>query len=116
MVGNEREALGFGHVRWTDLKRAERRDRYERTLAESHATRAVLMERKRVDQLCGRAKRRSTTVPKPRPIWLWEIDLGYKFTPVTENAVGSDPSDRIGKAGGITYSILKRNWKKWRLV
>jgi hypothetical protein len=33
MVGNEREALGFGHVRWTDLRRAEQRERYERTLA-----------------------------------------------------------------------------------
>ncbi len=37
-------------------------------------------------------------MPKPPPIGFGKIGPDYKFTPLTENALGCDLSDRIRKA------------------
>jgi hypothetical protein len=37
-------------------------------------------------------------VPKPSPIGFGQFGPDYRFTQLTENAFGSDLSDRIGKA------------------
>src|SRR5882672_7126594 len=48
--------------------------------------------------------------------WFWEIGPDYKFTLLTENAFGSDPSDRIGTACWDHALDLETESEKWRLV
>lgn len=48
--------------------------------------------------------------------WFWEIGPDYKFTLLTENAFGSDASDRIGTACWDHALDLETEPEKWRLL
>jgi PAS domain S-box-containing protein len=48
--------------------------------------------------------------------WFWEIGPDHKFTLLTENAFGSDPSNRIGTACWDHALDLETEPEKWRLV
>jgi PAS domain S-box-containing protein len=48
--------------------------------------------------------------------WFWEIGPDYKFTLLTENAFGSDSTDRIGTACWEHALDLETEPEKWRRV
>jgi PAS domain S-box-containing protein len=48
--------------------------------------------------------------------WFWEIGPDYRFTLLTENAFGSDPASRIGRAFWDYALDLETEPKKWRVV
>ena len=48
--------------------------------------------------------------------WFWEIGPDYKFTLLTENAFGSDPSARIGTTCWDHALDLETEPEKWRLA
>jgi PAS domain S-box-containing protein len=48
--------------------------------------------------------------------WFWEIGPDYKFTLLTENAFGSDPTGRIGTACWDHALDLETEPEKWRVV
>jgi PAS domain S-box-containing protein len=48
--------------------------------------------------------------------WFWEIGADYKFTRLTENAFGSDPADRIGRACWDYALDLDTEPEKWRIL
>jgi len=48
--------------------------------------------------------------------WFWEIGPDYKFTLLTDNSFGSDPSGRIGTAYWDRALDLETEPEKWRAV
>jgi PAS domain S-box-containing protein len=48
--------------------------------------------------------------------WLWEIGPDYKITLLTENAFGTNATDRIGRAYWDRALDLETEPEKWRLV
>src|SRR6266478_2959743 len=75
-----------------------------------------LTERKCAEEALRESEAKVRDYAETASDWLWEIGPDYKFTMLTENAFGSDPSDRIGTACWDHALDLETEPEKWRLV
>jgi PAS domain-containing protein len=73
-----------------------------------------LTERKRAEEALRESEEKVHDYAETVSDRLWENGPDYEFTPLTENAFGSDLSDRIGKAWWD--HILDLETEQWRLV
>jgi len=65
---------------------------------------------------CGESEAKFREYAETASDWFWEMGPDYKFTLLTENAFGSDPTDRIGMACWDHALDLQTEPEKWRLV
>ena len=75
-----------------------------------------MADRKRAEEALRESERRFRDYAETASDWFWEIGPDYKFTLLTENAFGSDPTDRIGTACWDHALDLESEPEKWRLV
>ena len=85
-------------------------------LVEIVATQIDVTERKRVAQALRESEAKFRDYAETASDWFWEIGPDYKFTLLTENAFGSNPTDRIGTACWDYALDLETEPEKWRLI
>ena len=73
-------------------------------------------ELKRAEQALRESEAKFRDYAETASDWFWEIGPDYKFTLLTENAFGADPSHRIGKACWDSALDLETEPEKWRIV
>jgi PAS domain S-box-containing protein len=73
-------------------------------------------ELKRAEQALRESEARFRDYAETASDWFWEIGPDDKFTLLTENAFGSDPAGRIGKACWDDALDVEAEPEKWRLI
>ena len=92
-----------------------------RALLETNGTAGVgfvldLSALKRAEQMARESEAKFRDYAETASDWFWEIGPDYRFTLLTENAFGSDPSSRIGTACWDHALDLETEPEKWRLM
>jgi PAS domain S-box-containing protein len=85
-------------------------------IVEVIGTNVDVTERARAEQALRESEAKFRDYAETASDWFWEIGPDYKFTLLTENAFGSDPTDRIGTACWDHALDLETEPEKWRLV
>jgi PAS domain S-box-containing protein len=85
-------------------------------LVEIVATGVDVTERKRAEQALRESEAKFRDYAETASDWFWETGPDYKFTLLTENAFGSDPADRLGRACWDHALDLEMEPGKWRLM
>jgi hypothetical protein len=75
-----------------------------------------LTERNRAEEALRESEAKFRDYAETASDWLWEIGPDYKFTMLTENAFGSDPTGRIGTACWDHALDLETEPEKWQLI
>jgi PAS domain S-box-containing protein len=75
-----------------------------------------LTERKRVEEALRESEGKLRDYAETASDWFWEIGPDYKFTLLTENAFGSNSTDRIGTTCWDHALDLETEPEKWREV
>jgi PAS domain S-box-containing protein len=75
-----------------------------------------LTERKCAEEALRESEAKFRDYAETASDWFWEIGPDYKFTLLTENAFGSDPTPRIGTACWDHALDVETEPEKWRLV
>jgi PAS domain S-box-containing protein len=73
-------------------------------------------ERKRAEDALRESEAKFRDYAETASDWFWEIGPDYKFTLLTENAFGSDPTQRIGTTCWDYALDLETEPEKWRVV
>ena len=73
-------------------------------------------EHKRAEEALRESERKFRDYAETASDWFWEIGPDYKFTLLTENAFGSDPTSRIGTTCWDHALDLETEPEKWRIV
>jgi PAS domain S-box-containing protein len=73
-------------------------------------------EHKRAEEALRESERKFRDYAETASDWFWEIGPDYKFTLLTENAFGSDPTGRIGTTCWDQALDLETEPEKWRIV
>jgi PAS domain S-box-containing protein len=85
-------------------------------LLEIVATGIDVTERKRAEEALRESEAKFRDYAETASDWFWEIGSDYKFTLLTDNAFGSNPADRIGRACWDHALDLETESEKWRLL
>ncbi|MBA1138663.1 PAS domain-containing protein [Mesorhizobium neociceri] len=85
-------------------------------LVEIVTTQLDVTERKRAEEGMRESQEKFRDYAESASDWFWEIGPDYKFTLLTENAFGSDSTDRIGTACWDGALDLETDPEKWRLL
>jgi PAS domain S-box-containing protein len=83
-------------------------------LLEIVATGIDVTERKRAEEALRESEAKFRDYAETASDWFWEIGSDYKFTLLTDNAFGSNPADRIGRACWDHALDLETESEKWR--
>jgi PAS domain S-box-containing protein len=75
-----------------------------------------LTERKRVEEALRESEGKLRDYAETASDWFWEVGRDYKFTLLTENAFGSNSTDRIGTTCWDHALDLETEPEKWREV
>ena len=75
-----------------------------------------LTERKRAEEASRESEGKFRDYAETASDWLWETGPDHKFTHLTENAFGSDPTSRIGTDRSDDALDLETEPEKWRLL
>jgi len=75
-----------------------------------------LTERKCAEEALRESEGKFRDYAETASDWFWETSPDYKFTLLTENAFGSDSTDRIGTACWEHALDLETEPEKWRLI
>jgi PAS domain S-box-containing protein len=84
-------------------------------LVEIVTTQMDVTVRKRAEEALRESEAKFRDYAEAASDWLWETGPDHKFTQLTENAFGSDPSDRIGTTCSDHALDLETEPAKWRL-
>jgi len=87
-----------------------------RELIEFIGTATDVTDRKRAEEALRESEAKFSDYDATASDWLWEIGPGYKFALLTENALHSNPADRIGTLCWDHALDLEAEPEKWRLV
>jgi PAS domain S-box-containing protein len=104
-----------GGYRWF-LSRAEPLRANDGTLLQWLGVNLDIEDLKRTEHALRESEAKFRDYAETASDWFWEIGPDYKFTLLTENAFGSDPSGRIGTACWDHALDLETEPEKWRLV
>jgi PAS domain S-box-containing protein len=85
-------------------------------LIEVVSTDVDVTEHKRAEEALRESERKFREYAETASDWFWEIGPDYKFTILTENAFGSDPTGRIGTTCWDHALDLETEPEKWRIV
>ena len=85
-------------------------------LLEILGTHVDVTERKRAQEALRESEAKFRNYAESASDWFWEIGPDYKCTLLTENAFGSNASDRIGTACWDRALDLETEPEKWRLL
>jgi len=85
-------------------------------LIEVVGTDVDVTEHKQAEEALRESERKFRDYAETASDWFWEIGPDYKFTLLTENAFGSDPTGRIGTTCWDHALDLETEPEKWRIV
>jgi len=85
-------------------------------LIEVVGTDVDVTEHKQAEEALRESERKFRDYAETASDWFWEIGPDYKFTLLTENAFGSDPTGRIGTTCWDHALDLETEREKWRIV
>ena len=111
----ERVRGADGQYRWFAVDRVAARDENGKII-KWYGTAYDVDGRHRVEDALRESEAKFRDYAETASDWFWEIGPDYKFTLLTENAFGSDPAQRIGKACWDHALDVETEPEKWRLV
>jgi PAS domain S-box-containing protein len=114
-AGEFRIVLPDGTIKYLDVT-AHHRFSARGEVVEILRTNVDVTEGKRAERALRESEGKFRDYAETTSDWFWEIGPDYKFTLLTENAFGSDPADRIGRACWDHALDLETEPEKWRLV